>query len=79
MNRNDKTDAFKNRLAKSLAEMMLATGWKRREMAYRLDLCESAVSNILNGKTKKFKVDWLINIMFNLGYNVEIKFTRVEP
>jgi len=78
MNRNDKTDAFKKRLVKSLAEMILATGWKRREMAYRLDICEASVSNILNGKTKKYKVDWLMNIMFNLGYNVEIKFTRIE-
>ncbi|MDO1767602.1 XRE family transcriptional regulator, partial [Escherichia coli] len=48
-------------------------GWNQTEAAAHLGISQPRVSNMLKGKLDKFSSDSLLEIMFTLGYKLDMQ------
>jgi len=76
MERSGKEMALKIKMCKLVAQVIKSKNWKQREAAYKLDLCQSAISDIMTTSVRNRKVDWYLSIMFNLGYEIQFEFNK---
>ncbi|MEE9326435.1 MAG: XRE family transcriptional regulator [Cocleimonas sp.] len=51
---------------------MKDTGETQTEVAKRLGITQSRISDLMRGKIQKFTIDNLVNMMGKSGYGVEI-------
>lgn len=57
---------------------MIDNNWSQSEAAEKLGISQPRVSNMLNGKLDKFSVDTLLEIVFKMGYKLDMDFTPLN-
>jgi len=63
---------LKSKLILAIHKTVNDNGWNQSEAADYLGISQPRVSNMLKGKLDKFSTDALLEIMFKLGYNLDM-------
>lgn len=63
---------LKSNLILAIHKTVKENGWNQSETASRLGISQPRVSNMLKGKLDKFSTDSLLEIMFKLGYKLDM-------
>ncbi|WP_344701986.1 helix-turn-helix domain-containing protein, partial [Halomonas cibimaris] len=53
-------------------------GWTQTSAAKKLGVSQPRISNLMNGKIDKFSVDMLLEILFKLGYTLDMRFNPMD-
>ncbi len=71
---NEQAENLKVRakLMQELTQIIKETGETQNDIAKRLGVTQSRISDLMRGKIQKFTIDNLVNIMSKSGYRVEI-------
>lgn len=59
-------------LMQELTHIIKATGGTQTEIAEKLGVTQSRISDLMRGKIQKFTIDNLVNMMSKSGYSVEV-------
>lgn len=63
---------LKSKLIVAIHKTIKDKGWNQSEAASHLGVSQPRVSNMLKGKLDKFSTDTLLDILFKLGYKLDI-------
>jgi len=63
---------LKSNLILAIHKTVKDNGWNQTEAAAYLGISQPRVSNMLKGKLDKFSTDSLLEIMFKLGYKLDM-------
>ncbi|MCU3298268.1 helix-turn-helix domain-containing protein, partial [Enterobacter hormaechei subsp. steigerwaltii] len=69
------TWSIKSKLIIIIRKLMIDNKWSQSEAAEKLGISQPRVSNMLNGKLDKFSVDTLLEMVFKMGYKLDMDFT----
>ena len=71
---NEQAENLKVRakLMQELTQIIKETGETQSDIAKRLGVTQSRISDLMCGKIQKFTIDNLVNMMSKSGYSVEI-------
>ena len=71
---NEQAENLKVRakLMQELTQIIKETGETQNDIAKRLGVTQSRISDLVRGKIQKFTIDNLVNMMSKSGYRVEI-------
>lgn len=72
------TWSIKSKLIIIIRKLMIDNNWSQSEAAEKLGISQPRVSNMLNGKLDKFSVDTLLEIVFKMGYKLDMDFTPLN-
>ena len=64
---------LKSNLILAIHKTVRDNGWNQTEAAAHLGISQPRVSNMLKGKLDKFSTDSLLEIMFKLGYKLDMQ------
>ena len=72
------TWSIKSKLIIIIRKLMIDNNWSQSEAAAQLGISQPRVSNMMNGKLDKFSVDTLLEMVFKMGYKLDIDFTPLN-
>lgn len=72
------TWSIKSKLIIIIRKLMIDNKWSQSEAAEKLGISQPRVSNMLNGKLDKFSVDTLLEMVFKMGYKLDMDFTPLN-
>ena len=72
------TWSIKSKLIIIIRKLMIDNNWSQSEAAEKLGISQPRVSNMLNGKLDKFSVDTLLEIVFKMGYTLDMDLTPLN-
>lgn len=70
--------AMKSKLIVILTKFIRDQGWTQTFAAEKLGISQPRVSNLMNGKIDKFSIDMLMEILFKLGYTLDMRFNPMD-
>lgn len=66
---------LKSKLISVIVDMIKLNGWTQKSAAEKLKISQPRVSNLSKGKVDKFSIDFLLELILNLGYKLELNYT----
>ena len=70
------SEALKKELLSFIAKIISEKGWSGRAAANALEVDQAKVSYIINGHTHKFSIDYLVDLLDKLKYNIHSKTSK---
>lgn len=70
--------ALKSKLLIVLVKFIQKKGWTQSFAAQELGVSQPRISHLMAGKIDKFSVDMLLNMLFKLGYSVDMRFNPMD-
>ncbi|NWO04601.1 MAG: XRE family transcriptional regulator [Alteromonadaceae bacterium] len=70
--------AMRSKLIVILTKFIRDQGWTQTSAAKKLGVSQPRISNLMNGKIDKFSVDMLLEILFKLGYTLDMRFNPMD-
>ena len=72
------TWSIKSKLIIIIRKLMIDNNWSQSEAAEKLGISQPRVSNMLNGKLDKFSIDTLLEMVFKMGYKLDMDFNPLK-
>lgn len=66
---------LKSKLISIIVDMIKSNGWTQKLAAEKLDISQPRVSNLHKGKIDNFSIDFLFELLFNMGYKLDLNYT----
>lgn len=76
---NATAELAKGKLIVALAGAIQAKGLKQTDAAHLLGLTQPKVSKLLRGDSRGFSTDKILNLLTQVGQNVDIEVTPMSP
>ncbi len=70
------SDALKKELVSFITQSIIKNGWSGKDAAEQLGVHKTRISYIMNGHIDKFTIDFLVNTLDKLGYNLNAQKTN---
>lgn len=73
---------IKSNLLMILVSHIRDNGWTQSKAAEVLGVSQPRISNLMNGMTNKFSIDMLMEMLFKMGFSVEMRFNpndKISP
>ena len=65
---------LKSKLVSVIVDMIKSNGWTQKLAAEKLTISQPRISNLYKGKLDKFSIDFLLEILLQLGYKLELNY-----
>lgn len=72
------TWSIKSKLIIIIRKLMIDNNWSQSEAAEKLGISQPRVSNMLNGKLDKFSIDTLLEMVFKMGYKLDMDLNPLK-
>lgn len=70
--------SLKSKLVIILTKLIREQGWSQCVAAEKLGVSQPRISNLMNGQLSKFSVDTLLEMVFKMGYKLDMDFTPLN-
>lgn len=57
-----------------IVNIVKGNNWTRKQASHHLQISESRISNLMNGKVSQFTVDALIEMLIKLNHKINVSF-----
>lgn len=65
---------LKSKLVSVIVDMIRSKQWTQKLAAEKLRISQPRVSNLFKGKLDKFSIDFLLELLLQLGYKLDLNY-----
>lgn len=65
---------LKSKLVSVIVDMIKSNDWNQKLAAENLNLSQPRISNLYKGKLDKFSIDFLLQVLLQLGYKLDLNY-----